>query len=79
MQKQPRRNILTIIPSEDIEMGESVIGFLISCLHFYHCLILHTDNMIKPLTDLIYDFLLDGKPDKVSRKQICKEYLKGGL
>ena len=57
MQKQPHRNILTIIPSEEIKMGESVIGFLISCLHFYHCLILHTDNMIKSLTDLIYDFL----------------------
>ena len=35
--------------------------------------------MIKSLTDLIYDFLWDGKPDKVSRKQICKEYLEGGL
>ena len=38
-----------------------------------------TYNMFKALTDLIYDFLWDGKPDKISRKQICKEYLEGGL
>ena len=37
-----------------------------------------TYNMIKSLTDLIYDFLWDGKPDKVSRNKFVKNTLREG-
>ena len=33
----------------------------------------------KKIDNLLYNFLWDGKPDKVSRAQICQSYANGGL
>ena len=36
-------------------------------------------NFLHEITTLMYKFLRTGKPDQVSRKDICKTHLKGGL
>ena len=35
--------------------------------------------MIKSISDIMYKFIWNGKPDKVNRQQICKDYLDGGF
>ena len=34
---------------------------------------------VKSISDIMYKFIWDDKPDKVNRHQICKDYLHGGL
>ena len=36
-------------------------------------------EMIKSISDIMYKFIWNGKPDKVNRQQICKDYLGGGF
>ena len=36
-------------------------------------------EMVKSISDIMYQFLWTGKPDKVNRQQICQDYLDGRL
>ena len=36
-------------------------------------------EMIKSISDIMYKFIWNGKPDKVNRQQICKDYLDRGF
>ena len=36
-------------------------------------------TMLKSISDIMYKFIWDDKPDKVNRQQICKDYLDGRL
>ena len=36
-------------------------------------------EMIKSISDIMYKFIWNGKPDKVNKQQICKDYLDGGF
>ena len=38
-----------------------------------------SDKFLKKINDLIYGYLWEGKPDKISRKTICINYFDGGL
>ena len=38
-----------------------------------------TKTILQEIETLIYTYLWGGKPNKVSRKDICRTYLKGGL
>ena len=38
-----------------------------------------SDKFLKKINDLIYGYLWEGKPDKISRKTICANYFDGGL
>ena len=46
---------------------------------FVHLFIPITKTILQEIETLIYTYLWEGKPDKVSRKDICRTYLKGGL
>ena len=38
-----------------------------------------SEGVLQKIDNLLYNFLWDGKPDKVSRAQICQNYANGGL
>ena len=47
--------------------------------HFFISLPNPSPEMVKSISDLVYKFLWNEKPDKVNRQQICQDYLDGGL
>ena len=47
--------------------------------HLFMTIPLPYKGFCKKIDNLLYNFLWDGKPDKVSRAQICQSYANGGL
>ena len=37
------------------------------------------ENTLKEINKIVFDFLWNGQPDKVNRKEICRTYKMGGL
>ena len=47
--------------------------------HLFIALPNPSPETVKSISDIMYKFMWDDKPDKVNRQQICKDYLHGGL
>ena len=47
--------------------------------HLFIALPNPSPETVKSISDIMYKFIWDDKPDKVNRHQICKDYLHGGL
>ena len=55
------------------------LGLILSKFNHLFISVPVSDKFLKKINDLIYGYLWEGKPDKISRKTICANYFDGGL